>query len=137
MSARITHRGGLRRVVTVLNADGSSVKKEDRILGWSTHPRLSGLERIPVSEDAESGVSWTVTRFAPGSEVPMHATPTTDYLIVLEGELELTLADDSSPIHLAAGDVLVQFGAAHAWRTPVTGPATVCVVNVSPKGRRS
>ena len=57
----------------------------------------------------------------PGSSAPMHRTKTIDYGIVLEGEVDLEL-DDGSTTSLAAGDIVVQRGTAHAWfnRSPAT-----------------
>ena len=48
---------------------------------------------------------------APG----MHATPTVDYGIILEGELWLEL-DNGEERLVKAGDVVVQNGTRHAWR---------------------
>jgi quercetin dioxygenase-like cupin family protein len=42
-----------------------------------------------------------------------HRTPTLDYAIVLEGEIDMLL--DDSEVHLAAGDIVVQQGTNHAW----------------------
>jgi quercetin dioxygenase-like cupin family protein len=43
----------------------------------------------------------------------MHRTPSVDYAIVIEGEIDMLL--DDSEVHLEAGDVLVQQGTNHAW----------------------
>ena len=45
----------------------------------------------------------------------MHATNTIDYGIILSGEIDLEL-DDQTEIHLKAGDCIVQNGTRHAWR---------------------
>lgn len=47
----------------------------------------------------------------------MHASQTVDYLVVLEGEIELEL-DDGATKRLRAGDLVVQNGTRHAWRNP-------------------
>ncbi len=43
----------------------------------------------------------------------MHKTRSTDYAVVIEGEIDMLL--DDSEVHLAAGDVLIQQGTNHAW----------------------
>ncbi len=43
----------------------------------------------------------------------MHATPTVDYLIILEGQVTLIL--EAEEVELKAGDILIDRGAVHAW----------------------
>src|SRR5881394_2100265 len=43
----------------------------------------------------------------------MHKTRSTDYAVVIEGEIDMLL--DDSEVHLTAGDVLIQQGTNHAW----------------------
>ena len=43
----------------------------------------------------------------------MHKTQSTDYAIVIEGEIDMLL--DDSEVHLETGDVLVQQATSHAW----------------------
>ena len=62
---------------------------------------------------------------APG----MHTTDTVDYGIVLDGEVWLEL-DDGAETRLTRGDVIVQFGARHAWRNKADRPAVVAFVLV-------
>jgi quercetin dioxygenase-like cupin family protein len=63
------------------------------------------------------GTILRVCNFAPGSTTAMHRTTSLDYGIVLEGEVELVL--DSGEVRLLkAGDIAVQRGTMHAWRTP-------------------
>lgn len=62
---------------------------------------------------------------APG----MHATPTVDYAIVVQGELWLEL-DGGQETRLQPGDVVVQNGTRHAWRNHGAEPATLAVVLV-------
>ncbi len=60
----------------------------------------------------------------------MHTTDTTDYIIVLDGEICLEL-DDGVRVALSRGDAVVQNGNRHAWRKPRTA-ALLCVVTVGP-----
>ncbi|GAA2277464.1 cupin domain-containing protein [Streptomyces hawaiiensis] len=57
----------------------------------------------------------------------MHATPTVDYGIVLQGEIVLEL-DDGHCTSLSAGDVVIQNGTRHAWRNRSDQPATMAFV---------
>ena len=59
----------------------------------------------------------------------MHATPTTDLVVVLEGEVWLDLGE-GEPVHLYSGDTVVQLAVRHAWRNPTTKSATLAVVMV-------
>ena len=53
-----------------------------------------------------------------GSRHPlMHRTSSVDYVIVMQGEIDMLL--DDSEVHLKAGDVMVQQGTNHAWRPPL------------------
>ncbi|KIV78471.1 hypothetical protein PV11_10186 [Exophiala sideris] len=63
------------------------------------------------------GTVLRVCNFAPDSTTAMHRTMSLDYGIVLEGEVELVL-DSGETRLLKAGDIAVQRGTMHAWRTP-------------------
>lgn len=81
---------------------------------------------IDVGEDAEDmgarilgtapparGSRFAVIDFPPGNKPHMHRTETLDYVIVLEGEIDMDM--DNSTVKLKAGDVMVQRGTNHAW----------------------
>ncbi|MPW21526.1 cupin [Paraburkholderia sp. CNPSo 3157] len=57
----------------------------------------------------------------------MHATPTVDYGIVLEGEIWLELDEGRAEL-LHKHDVVVQNGTRHAWRNKSNQPATLAFV---------
>ena len=78
---------------------------------------------------AQPGLAELFDPDAPG----MHATPTIDYAVVLEGEITLEL-DDGVLVPIARGEVVVQHGTRHAWRNPTSEPATVAffVVGTDP-----
>ena len=60
-----------------------------------------------------NGSIFRVVDFPPGAKGEMHRTPSVDYAVVLEGEIDMLLPD--AVVHLGAGDVLVQQGTNHAW----------------------
>ena len=64
---------------------------------------------------------------APG----FHATPTVDYLILLDGELYLEL-DNGRETLVKPGDVVIQNATRHAWRNRTDRPARFAVVFVAP-----
>jgi len=57
----------------------------------------------------------------------MHVTPTTDYLMLLSGEVSLLL-DEGDPIALRPFDVVIQRGTNHAWIN--TGSADAFLLSV-------
>ncbi len=68
---------------------------------------------------------------AGGRHPMMHRTETTDYAIVLEGELTLVL--DDTDVVLRAGDVVIQCGTNHAWSNRSGKPARIAFVLVDGK----
>ena len=56
----------------------------------------------------------------------MHRTDSVDYVIVLDGEIDMVL-DDSS-VHMRAGDVMVQQGTNHAWVNNGAAPCRIAFV---------
>ena len=51
--------------------------------------------------------------FPPGNHPHMHRTETVDYVIVIEGEIDMDM--DDSTVRLRQGDIMVQRGTNHAW----------------------
>ena len=94
---------------------------------------------MPIGEDAEdmgnrvvgtppppNGTRFAVIEFPPGNNAVMHRTETVDYVVVLEGEIEMDL--DDSTVRLTAGDIMVQRGTNHAWANRSQAPARLAVV---------
>jgi hypothetical protein len=71
-------------------------------------------------------------RFEPDG---MHATPTVDYAIVLDGEIWLELDQGRSTL-LRQHDVVIQNGTRHAWRNKSDSNATLAfvLIGVPPQG---
>jgi len=69
--------------------------------------------RILGTAPPANGSRFAVIDFPPGNEPRMHRTETIDYVIVLEGEIEMDM--DDSTVKMKAGDVMVQRGTNHAW----------------------
>jgi len=84
--------------------------------------------RILGTAPPANGSRFAVIDFPPGNEPRMHRTETIDYVIVLEGEIEMDM--DDSTVTLKAGDVMVQRGTNHAWANRGTARARLAFVLV-------
>ena len=69
--------------------------------------------------------------FPPGNPGRMHRTETIDYVIVMQGELDMDM--DDSTVKLKAGDVMVQRGTNHAWVNRGTEVARAAFVLIDAK----
>jgi len=100
--------------------------------------------KIPVGERIEDlgarilgtappakGTRFAVIDFPPGNHPHMHRTETVDYVIVIEGEIEMDM--DSSTVKLKQGDIMIQRGTNHAWANRSTARARVAFVLIDAK----
>ena len=87
--------------------------------------RRSGGRIIGTAPPA-NGTRFAVIDFPPGNQPRMHRTETIDYVIVLEGEIEMDM--DDSTVKMKAGDVMVQRGTNHAWANRSNRRARVAFV---------
>jgi quercetin dioxygenase-like cupin family protein len=69
--------------------------------------------RIIGTAPPANGTRFCVIDFPPGNHPGMHRTETIDYVIVMEGEIEMDM--DDSTVKLKQGDILIQRGTNHAW----------------------
>lgn len=92
----------------------------------------SGIEdtgaRIVGTPPPKDGTRFCIIDFPPNNESAMHRTETIDYVIVIEGEIDMDM--DDSTVHLRAGDVLIQRGTNHSWYNRSNAPARVAFVLV-------
>ena len=65
-------------------------------------------------------------RGMPPSNPLMHRTRTVDYAIIMQGEIDMML--DTGPVHLKAGDVVVQQATNHAWLNHSKEPCRIAFV---------
>jgi quercetin dioxygenase-like cupin family protein len=82
--------------------------------------------RIVGTAPPAKGTRFAVIDFPPGNPPHMHRTETIDYVIVLEGEIDMDM--DQSTVRLKAGDVMVQRGTNHAWANRSSARARVAFV---------
>jgi len=138
----------VRRVITGHDRNNKArAVRDDIATNISTRPNAASTtiwctQKVPVKLPAEGGEDMGARRINsgtppngtrlmvmdlfPGCRGAMHRTDTLDYVIVLEGEVEM-LMDDSSVV-LRAGDVLVQQGTIHAWTNPGKKHARLAIV---------
>jgi mannose-6-phosphate isomerase-like protein (cupin superfamily) len=80
----------------------------------------------------ENGSVFRILHFLPGVAQRVHRTDSIDYLIVMEGEIDMEL-DDGVEVHLKTGDVMVQRGTVHNWVNRGTAPCTMAVILIHAK----
>jgi quercetin dioxygenase-like cupin family protein len=145
-----------RRVVTSHNANGKAVvwidgdatnhkfpsDKISSTLMWSTDATptqiLSDTDegaRILGTTPPLGGSRFTMMEFQPGNAGHLHRTDTIDYVICLEGEIDMEL-DDAERVTLKAGDVVIQRGTNHAWINRGTRPCRLAVVLIDALPKR-
>jgi quercetin dioxygenase-like cupin family protein len=90
--------------------------------------------RILGTPPPPNGTRFCVITFPPGNPGRMHRTETIDYVIVMQGELDMDM--DDSTVRLKAGDVLVQRGTNHSWvnRGTEVARAAFELVDATPLG---
>jgi quercetin dioxygenase-like cupin family protein len=87
--------------------------------------------RILGTAPPENGSRFIVMEFAPGVESEMHRTETIDYIVMLDGEIDMDM--DDSTVKLRAGDIMVQRGTNHAWVNRSKAPARMAIVLLDAK----
>jgi quercetin dioxygenase-like cupin family protein len=90
--------------------------------------------RILGTPPPANGTRFAVITFPPGNPGRMHRTETIDYVIVMQGELDMDM--DDSTVKLKAGDVMVQRGTNHAWvnRGKEVARAAFVLIDAKPLG---
>ncbi len=71
------------------------------------------VDKLPMDTMMKVVGADAPKRGAPPSNPLMHRTRTLDYALIVQGEIDMML--DTGPVHLKAGDVVVQQATNHAW----------------------
>jgi quercetin dioxygenase-like cupin family protein len=103
---------------------------------WSTDGAPAS---IPIGDDVEdmgarilgtappsNGSRFAVITIPAGVSGRMHRTNSLDYVVMIDGELDMLL--DEGSVTIKAGDVLVQRGTNHNWCNVSDAPATAAFV---------
>jgi quercetin dioxygenase-like cupin family protein len=87
-----------------------------------------------ITPPPANGTRFAVIDFPPGNTGVMHRTESLDYVIVLEGEIDMDIDDET--VHMQAGDVMVQRGTNHAWcnRGDASARVAFILVDAQPLG---
>jgi quercetin dioxygenase-like cupin family protein len=95
--------------------------------------KIAPSKRARSPADSERMAAKTLERLnaggaikASGTRPDMHATKTTDYAVVLAGEVTLIL--DEEEVTLKPFDTVVQRGTSHTWENRGTEPALIAFV---------
>lgn len=137
----------IRRVVTGHTEDARAVIRSDET--FTPQPIPSGVAdfsllwttaTVPADNNDETdgrlreagqtihqGSVIRVVDMLPGCASPMHRSNSIDYGIVLSGEVELEL-DDGEKTVLGPGDICIQRGTMHLWRTVGDKPCRIIFV---------
>jgi quercetin dioxygenase-like cupin family protein len=91
--------------------------------------------KMPIGEDAEdmgarilgtyppvNGSRFMIAEYPLGNHPRMHRTETIDYIIVLDGEIDMEM-DKGAMVTMKRGDVMIQRGTYHSW---INRSAEVC-----------
>lgn len=74
--------------------------------------------------------NFIVFEMPPGADGAMHRTESLDYIIIVEGEVELSL-DSGEKRRARRGDVVIQRGTMHAWKNVGEGWSRLLCVLLS------
>jgi mannose-6-phosphate isomerase-like protein (cupin superfamily) len=141
----------LRRVVTGHDAEGRAKVLIDEQVKNVFSPRpgaefsvIWSSEGFPVNNDGsedpsnkkigttiDNGTVFRIVSFGPGVSPRNHRTDSVDYAVVMSGEIDMVLDDET--VHLKAGDVLVQRGTVHNWINNGSVPCVIAFTLVSAK----
>ena len=143
-----------RRVVTGNDELGRATVTSDQVLenGVSRRPGhksfvLWTTEQVPANVDSvdqphlttldrslTNGTVFRLAEYGPGVRSARHRTDSIDYAVVISGEIDLVL--DNETVHLVAGDTLVQRATEHDWVNNGDTPCVVafCLIGAMPPG---
>jgi mannose-6-phosphate isomerase-like protein (cupin superfamily) len=141
-----------RRVVTGHTPDGrAKVSIDDTLRGVSGRPNVTvaniwTTEGFPVVNTGDqdqgqrevgttlaNGTVFRIVEFGPGNSQRVHRTDSVDYAVVMSGEIDMELEPGSEPVHLKAGDVLVQRGTIHNWINRGPQPCAIAFILIDAK----
>ncbi|WP_444885217.1 cupin domain-containing protein [Microbulbifer sp. PSTR4-B] len=144
----------LRRVVTGHDNSGRPIVVLDdsgeHISSWRSHMEQQQFwttVELPVEIDSENsdkgarevgtvipgGSIFKVVEFGPGVTPRIHRTDSLDYAIVLSGEIDMEMGEDTV-IHLSEGDALIQRATVHNWVNRGDKPCRIAFVLISAQG---
>ncbi|MBX6329557.1 MAG: cupin domain-containing protein [Pseudolabrys sp.] len=141
----------VRRVVTGHDAQGRAcVLIDEKVTNVTSHRPgahysvIWSTDTLPANNDGNEdpsgkaigttipgGSVFRIVSFAPGVAPRNHRTDSIDYAVVMAGEIDMVLDDET--VHLRAGDVLVQRGTIHNWVNNGTEPCVIAFALIAAK----
>lgn len=141
----------IRRVVTGHDDQGrAKVLIDEQVKNVFSHRPgahysvIWSSEELPVDNDGSEdpsgkkigttipgGSVFRIVSFGPGVTPRNHRTDSIDYAVVISGEIDMTLDDET--VHLKAGDVLVQRGTIHNWINTGKEPCVIAFALIAAK----
>jgi glyoxylate utilization-related uncharacterized protein len=109
----------------VPNREETTVKQSRSVANGKIPVKL----QFEIKTSVEEGDAFNVIAELPGTT--KKDTETLDYVIVIEGEIDMDM--DDSTVRLKAGDVMVQRATNHAWVNRGQEPARVAFVLLDSK----
>ncbi|CAL5868315.1 uncharacterized protein PFLUO_LOCUS2539 [Penicillium psychrofluorescens] len=106
--------GGVQRLVYQTEPPPVSLSGKNDLERYKTALQSKAPLVSPVPPGGGTNVWYN--DIPPGGESPMHRTVSLDFIIVLIGEVELTLSNETRMIK--SGDMVVQRSSLHKWRNP-------------------
>ncbi|WP_348811824.1 cupin domain-containing protein [Flavobacterium maritimum] len=127
----------IRRIVTGHTPEGTAVFASDEEFNtviiptgdaamatlWTTtsvpadcNDEIDGAKR-DAGTTLKGGSVIRIVDMLPGASSPLHRTNSIDYGIVITGEIELELENETSK-RIGAGEIIIQRGTLHKWRNP-------------------
>ncbi len=145
-----------RRIVTRHDAQGRSMIGSDSVIEsqpgkmqseisianlWlheTLPPNLNGDD--PTAKDfpvlpSNAGAVFRVLELQPGTQPHMHKTQTIDYIVVLQGELTMTL-EDGKAVTMKPRDTMVQRATVHGWANRGDKPCRFATVVIDATTKR-
>lgn len=143
----------IRRVITGHDEQGKAVVQIDEVCTHFRENRPKGFSCVIWSTDTSpadntregdagqpgvkvttmpDGTVFRILDFRPGVAERVHRTDTIDYVVVMQGEIDMEL-ESGEEIHLRQGDVMVQRGTVHNWINRGTETCVMAVVLVGAK----
>jgi quercetin dioxygenase-like cupin family protein len=79
------------------------------------------------------GTVFRILDFHPGVEKRSHRTDSIDYLVVMQGKIDMELEPGGEVVTLKQGDVMVQRGTVHNWINPYDETCILAVILIHAK----
>ena len=79
------------------------------------------------------GTVFRILDFHPGLEKRSHRTDSIDYIVVMQGKIDMELEPGGEVVTLKQGDVMVQRGTVHNWINPYDETCVMAVILIHAK----